>query len=103
LAFLILEAVGAFLLLVHVTANFAYLPDLTFNESNLSLYTSRFNLRQYGLQTVYVGILAIIGVIRGNDNSLYACVHVACMALGLAFGFAVPLLFSYAWTFLFRK
>jgi hypothetical protein len=51
------------MLLVHVTAVFAYLPDLTFNESDLSYYTSRFNLRQYGLQTVYVGILAIIGVI----------------------------------------
>jgi MFS-type transporter involved in bile tolerance (Atg22 family) len=102
LAILILEAVGAFSLLVHVTAVFAYLPDLTFNESDLSHYTSRFNLRQYGLQTVYVGILAIIGVIRGDDNSLDASVRAARTALGLAFGFAVPL-FTYAWTFLFRK
>lgn len=99
---LVLEAVGGFTLLVHTTAVFAYLPDLTTDESDLTHYTSRFNIRQYAVQTLYVGILVIIGGVRGEDNSLNGSTRAARVALALAIGFAAPF-FAYAWIFLFRK
>lgn len=99
---LILEAIGGFTLLVHVTAVFAYLPDLTTNESDLAHYTSRFNIRQYAVQTLYVGVLVIIGGIRGVDDTLNGTVQSARVSLVLALVIAAPL-FAYAWTFLFRK
>jgi len=102
LIILILEAIGGFTLLVHVTAVFAYLPDLTTDESDLAHYTSRFNLRQYTVQTLYVGILVMIGGIRGVDDSVGGAVRSARVALLLALVFAAPL-FAYAWAFLFRK
>lgn len=101
-AVLVLEAVGAFTLVVHATAVFAYLPDLTEKESDMVHYTSRFNIRQYALQTVYVAMLVIIGEIRGQDRSLDSAIRSGREALGIAFGLAVPL-FAYSWTFLFRK
>lgn len=102
LIILVLEAIGGFTLLVHVTAVLAYLPDLTTNESDLAHYTTHFNLRQYTFQTLYVGILAIIGAIRGVDNTLDGTIRTARVSLLLALVFSAPL-FAYAWTFLFRK
>ena len=102
LMILVLEAIGGFSLLVHVAAVFAYLPDLTHDESDLTHYTSRFNIRQFCVQTLYVGILVIIGAIRGVDDSLGGSVRTARGALLIALVIAAPL-FAYAWTFLFRK
>lgn len=59
LIILVLEAVGRFSLLIHATAVFAYLPDLTRDESDLTHYTSRFYIRQFCVQTMYVGILVV--------------------------------------------
>lgn len=102
LAILILEAIGGFTLLVHTTAVFAYLPDLTFDESDLSHYTSQFNIRQYAAQMCYVGILTIVGVIRGKDDGMKGSLYSARVSLVLAIAFAAPL-FAYSWIFLFRK
>ena len=102
LVILILEAIGGFTLLVHTTGVFAYLPDLTTDELDLTHYTSRFNIRQYAAQMCYVGILIIVGGIRGVGNSLSGSIDSARVALILAIAFAAPL-FAYAWIFLFRK
>lgn len=102
LVILVLEAIGGFTLLVHTTALFAYLPDLTTNEADLTHYTSRFNIRQFTVQTLYVAILVIIGAIRGTDISLNGAISTARVALVLAVVIAAPLFF-YAWTSLFCK
>lgn len=94
---LILEMVGGFSLLVHITAVNAYLPDLTNIDHDIAHYTSRFNIRQYGLQTVYNSLILGIGHALSTDT-----IETAKLALGLAFVITF-LLMAYAWTFLFRK
>mmetsp|Transcript_4304 Transcript_4304/g.6152 ORF Transcript_4304/g.6152 Transcript_4304/m.6152 type:complete len:532 (-) Transcript_4304:2332-3927(-) len=99
---LILEAVGGFMLLVHFATVLAYLPDLTTNDDDVAHYTSRFNLRQFTMQSSYVACVVIISQIRDIKNPLESTIQTAKDSAGIAFGFAAFFL-SYAWMFCFRK
>ena len=96
-ACLIAEMFGGFALIMHFMSVMAYLPDLTDVEHELTHYTSRFNIVMYSVQIVYV--LFLIGMVYGLDLD---SVDTAKVASAGAFFFAT-VLFSYAWTFLFRK
>ena len=100
---LILDALQSFALLVHHTAVFAYLPDLSRDEEVTSHYTSNFNQRQYGVQVFYACLLLIIAVARGTQGEvgLDVAVQSARTAAGIAFGIGA-FCFGYAWIFLFR-
>ena len=96
-ACLIAEMFGGFALIMHFMSVMAYLPDLTDVEYELTHYTSRFNIFMYSVQIVYV--LFLIGMVYGLGlNSI----ETARVAAAGAFAIAT-VLFSYAWTFLFRK
>ncbi|EEC50464.1 predicted protein [Phaeodactylum tricornutum CCAP 1055/1] len=102
--FFILCVDGAlsFSLLVHTTAVFAYLPDLSLDENVLSHYTSHFNIRQYSVQVVYLGLVIITGEVRNLPSQAIATsVQTAKDAAGISFGVAA-LFIGYAWIFLFR-
>lgn len=100
---LVLEGIGGYMLIAHATTVFAYLPDLSRVESDLAHYTSRFNVRQFACQSLYVAILIIITSVRGTSKTtVSSSVNTAKEALGIALGMAAPLII-YAWTFLFRK
>ena len=96
-ACLLAEMFGGFALIMHFMSVMAYLPDLTDVEHELTHYTSRFNIVMYSVQIVYVVFL--IGMVYGLDLD---SVDTAKVASAGAFAFATAL-FSYAWTFLFRK
>mmetsp|Transcript_20010 Transcript_20010/g.57935 ORF Transcript_20010/g.57935 Transcript_20010/m.57935 type:complete len:539 (-) Transcript_20010:529-2145(-) len=94
---LLLEVVGGFSLIAHMTASMAYLPDLSEYEDELAHYTSRFNITQYCFQICYVGFITAIGYgIKANT------VKTAQLAAGTACGLSTIYL-GYAWMFLFRK
>lgn len=97
-----MDAIGGFSLLVHAANTFAYLPDLTLDYAVLSHYTSRINIRQYGVQFVYLCIVIIIGQVRKLDRSVASSVQTAKDAAGLAFGIGA-IFIGYAWVFLFRS
>jgi len=98
---LIVDAAQTFAFLIHTTAVFAYLPDLSLDEDILSHYTSRFNVRQYIGQFIYVSLVIATGEARGTDRTINSTVQTANDAAGIAFGSGV-LFVGYAWTFLFR-
>jgi MFS-type transporter involved in bile tolerance (Atg22 family) len=100
---LVVDAIQSFFLLVHSTAVFAYLPDLTTDEEVIPHYSSHFQIRQYAVQFLFASLLAIAGRVRGSDRTaLESSVQTARDGAGMAFGFGA-LFFSYAWIFLFRK
>eukprot|EP00527_Entomoneis_sp_CCMP2396_P003105 CAMPEP_0198136950 /NCGR_PEP_ID=MMETSP1443-20131203/491_1 /TAXON_ID=186043 /ORGANISM="Entomoneis sp., Strain CCMP2396" /LENGTH=550 /DNA_ID=CAMNT_0043798257 /DNA_START=114 /DNA_END=1766 /DNA_ORIENTATION=+ len=99
---LIIDAVQTFAFLVHTTTVFAYLPDLTLDQNVLSHYTSRFNLRQYVGQFIFVSLVIIAGEARGADRSVESSLQTAKDSAGMAFGYGA-LFLGYAWTFLFRE
>jgi MFS transporter, UMF1 family len=98
---LCIDALQSFALLVHTTAVFAYLPDLSIHESEISHYTAHFNVRQFGTQFVYVCLLIVCGEIRGTNRTVASTVQTAQDAAGMTFGIGA-LFITYAWTFLFR-
>jgi len=100
----VLDAIQNFGLLVHATATFAYLPDLTLDFDNtLPKYTSHFNIRQFLAQLVVGGLVIMGGFIRnGNARTLASRVATARDGAGIGFAFGV-IFFGYSWTFLFRK
>mmetsp|Transcript_16589 Transcript_16589/g.23063 ORF Transcript_16589/g.23063 Transcript_16589/m.23063 type:complete len:559 (-) Transcript_16589:780-2456(-) len=99
---LILETIGGYILLVHIYTIFAYLPDLSYYEEDISHYTSRFNIRQFFSQAVYVAIVVLISQIRDVQNNVESAILTAKDATGIAGAFAF-IFMGYAWTFLFRK
>mmetsp|Transcript_12175 Transcript_12175/g.25201 ORF Transcript_12175/g.25201 Transcript_12175/m.25201 type:complete len:567 (-) Transcript_12175:2261-3961(-) len=99
---LIVDAMQTFVFLVHTTAVFAYLPDLTLDQDVLSHYTSRFNIRQYCGQFIYVALVIVCGEARGADSTVASSVQTANDAAGIAFGYGA-LFVGYAWLFLFRE
>lgn len=99
---LIIDAIQTFALNVHTTAVFAYLPDLTTNESVMTHYNSQFFVRQYGAQILYTLLLIISGLVRGTNKTVGSTVFTAKVAAGTACGFGLFFL-SYTWLFLFRK
>jgi len=99
---LILDAIGSFGLLVHTTAVFSYLPDLTTDEDSIPKYTAAFTVRQYSAQLVFGTLLLLANKVRGADRSLESAVQTAKDGSGIAFGFGC-LFIGYAWLFLFRK
>lgn len=99
---LIVDAVQTFVFLVHTTAVFAYLPDLSLDQGVLSHYTSRFNIRQYCGQFVYVSLVILTGEVRDIEKPFASSLQTAKDAAGMAFGFGV-LFLGYAWLFLFRE
>lgn len=98
---LIIDACQTLVYLVHTTSVFAYLPDLSLDQDVIAHYTSRFNIRQYCGQFVYVAFVIICGQARGADPSVEATVQTARDAAGVAFGWGA-LFIGYAWLFLFR-
>mmetsp|Transcript_26438 Transcript_26438/g.76307 ORF Transcript_26438/g.76307 Transcript_26438/m.76307 type:complete len:592 (+) Transcript_26438:308-2083(+) len=96
-ACLVAEMFGGFALIMHFMSVMAYLPDLTVVEVELTHYPSRFNIVMYSVQIVYV--LFLIGMTYGLG---LGSIDTARVAAAGAFAFAV-VLFTYAWTFLFRK
>ena len=99
---LVLDSIGSFCLLVHATAVFAYLPDLTTDEESIPQYTAAFNVRQYSTLFIYTSLVLIANKVRRADGSLVSAVQTARDGAGIAFGFGA-LFFGYAWLFLFRK
>lgn len=99
---LILDALQTFALLVHTTAVFAYLPDLSLKQDITSHYASRFNARQYVAQFVFVGAVILLGQLRDSNRSLNSTVKTAREGASLAFGFGFVFI-GYAWLFLFRS
>jgi UMF1 family MFS transporter len=97
-----MDAIGGFSLLVHAANTFAYLPDLTLDYGILSHYTSRINIRQFGIQFVYLSVVIIIGQVRELDRTIESSVQTAKDSAGLAFGIGFVCI-GYAWTFLFRR
>lgn len=94
---LILEIVGGFTLIAHMTASMAYLPDLTEYEEELAHYTSRFNITQYSFQVCFVGFITGLSYgIKANT------ILTARVAAGTACGVSTIYL-GYSWMFLFRK
>jgi MFS transporter, UMF1 family len=98
---LCVDAVQAFVLLVHLTAVFAYLPDLSLHEKEISHYTAHFNLRQYTSLLIFVSLIILSSVMRGENKSVIKAIRTAKDAAGIAFGVSA-LLIPYAWIFLFR-
>jgi len=94
---LIAEMFGGFALIMHFMSVMAYLPDLTCVEDELSHYTSRFNIAMYSVQLVYVIFLISMTYGMGLNG-----IETARVAASGAFVIAT-VLFTYAWTFLFRK
>ena len=99
---LVVDAAQTFAFLVHTTAVFAYLPDLSLDQEVVSHYTSRFNVRQVLGQFVYLSLVIVSGQIRGTGRSIASSVQTARDAAGIATGFGC-LFLGYAWLFLFRE
>jgi len=99
---LILDGIQTFAVLVHATAVFAYLPDITLNHKVLPKYNGHFYIRQF-LSQVSVGVVVIlISWKRGDTQSIESSVLTARDGAAVAFSYAC-VLFGYGWTFLFRK
>jgi MFS transporter, UMF1 family len=99
---LCIDAIQTFCLKIHTTATFAYLPDLTTNETVLAHYTSNFTIRQFMAQILFTVLLITAGVVHGTNKTVASSVFTAKTAAGMAFGYSFILL-GYAWSFLFRK
>lgn len=99
---LILDAIQTFALLVHSTAVFAYLPDLTLDHSVLPRYTAHFNVRQFVAQLVVAGLVILLGQLRGSPGTVEAQVRTAKDGAIIAFSVS-GFMFGYAWIFAFRK
>lgn len=99
---LVVDAVHSFALMVHTTAVFAYLPDLTTDEEVIPHYTTHFNVRQCCAQFMFTAFLLIAGKVRGANQTLASSVQTARDAAGISFAFTL-LFFGYSWIFLFRK
>eukprot|EP00957_Ditylum_brightwellii_P210567 15365120-Ditylum_brightwellii.AAC.1 len=92
---LILKIFGGFFLIAHLTSTMAFLPDLTMDKAKLSHYTAHFNIAGFTFQIVYVSLIILTSELVDSNNLLTAKIL-------LAYTFPmVPVLFSYAWTFLF--
>jgi MFS transporter, UMF1 family len=113
---LVIDGFQSFCMLVHLTAVLAYLPDLVFlggsrgggpgdqedGEGILSHYTAHFNIRQFVVQFIYVGLVIVVGEVRNlPPKTLSTSLQTAKDSAGLAFGFGA-LFLGYSWTFLFR-
>jgi MFS-type transporter involved in bile tolerance (Atg22 family) len=98
---LIIDAIQTFVYVVHTTAVFAYLPDLSLDQEVISHYTSRFNMHQYASQFVFVTLILIAGIAHGTDKSIESTVRTAREGAAIAFSFGVVFI-GYSWTFLFR-
>jgi len=101
-AVLILEIVGGYTLIAHMTASMAYLPDLTEVEEELHHYTSRFNITQYCFQACFVGFITGLSQAVKTGVPAVDTITNARIASGTACGLSTIYL-GYAWTFLFRK
>lgn len=96
------EAIGGFVFVVHTTAVFAYLPDLSSHENDYVTYTTGFNVRQYGMQVIHSGLIVLIGFLRPASNPTEGAIQTARVSSGMAFVISLFLM-GYAWAFLFRK
>ena len=63
---LIIDACQTLVFLVHTTSVFAYLPDLSLDQTVIAHYTSAFNIRQYCGQFIYVAFVIICGEARSG-------------------------------------
>lgn len=98
----VIDGVQTFVFLVHTTAVFAYLPDLSLDQHVISHYTSRFSVRQFVGQCIYLLLVIAAGQSRGVSASIASSVQTARDACGIAIGIS-SLFIGYAWTFLFRE
>jgi len=95
---LIMEIIGGYFLIMHITCVMAYLPDLSHDQIEMGHYTSRFQVTQYVAQGAYT--ILVIGVAFSIPNPTN--LKTAKISLIAALPFGVVFL-TYAWTFLFRK
>lgn len=97
---LVFDALQTFVTLVHTAAVFAYLPDLSLQQDEISHYTSKFNFLQFAGQFVYVSLLILAGEVRNAETLFASTIQTAQDSAGIAFGFGA-LFIGYSWTFLF--
>uniref|UniRef100_A0A7S1V463 Major facilitator superfamily (MFS) profile domain-containing protein n=1 Tax=Grammatophora oceanica TaxID=210454 RepID=A0A7S1V463_9STRA len=100
---LCLEGVGAFMLQTHITAVFAYLPDLSMYEHDFIRYTSGFNVRQTVSQLLHAVLVVVVGILRPDPVSrIDGSIRNARTSASIAFAVS-SLLFGYSWIVLFRR
>ena len=97
---LILEGIGGFFLLVHVTAVFAYLPDLSLVEKDLVHFTTGFNVRQFIAQVLTNVVVVGIGFTLRTDDKATNAIQTARLAAGVTVIVSGFLMF-YSWVWLF--
>ena len=104
LAVWIFEIIGGYFLIMHQVCTMAYLPDLSHDSAEMGHYTARFMMTQYFLQTCFtlVVILASTFWKYADMDIITSTIATARLSAGMATGIGV-VLFSYSWTFLFRK
>lgn len=98
---LIIDMLQSFSLLVHTTAIFAYLPDLSLDEEVTSHYTARIFVRQYVASFIVVCCVIIANEVRNIQNPLEATVQTARDGASICFTWG-SVLTGYAWVFLMR-
>ena len=109
---LILEGIGGYLLMVHITTVFAYLPDLSADTDDIAYFNAAFNLRQYAaqlFQTIIVVVFAFWNRQRREEtddevvqqqNRVTATVAAARVATFMA-AIVSGILLAYSWVYLF--
>jgi len=99
---LCLEAIGSYVIIMHITSVFAYLPDLSYYESDYITYTTGFNFRQFGSQLLLASLVVTVGIARPAPNAVVGAVRTGRVSASISLVLVASLL-GYAWTFLFRK
>ena len=96
----IIQVLIAFSYLVHLTAVYSYLPELTTSAQRLVQYTAQFTAAQYGSSVLFLIFMVILLAVTPNNileryppvNFSQSVIVVICI-----------LFLGYAWLFLFRK
>jgi MFS-type transporter involved in bile tolerance (Atg22 family) len=104
LAAYVFEIIGGYFLIMHQVCTMAYLPDLTHETAEMGHYTARFMINQYFIQAVFTLTIILVSSFwhYKNEGPLVSTIATARLSAGLATGLGI-VLFTYAWTFLFRK
>ena len=106
LAAYIFEIIGGYFLIMHQVCTMAYLPDLTHVTEEMGHYTARFMMNQYFIQGVFTLIIIVVSSFWNytvkDVGPVNSTIATARLSAGLATGIG-SVLFTYAWTFLFRK
>jgi len=104
LAVWIFEIIGGYFLIMHQVCTMAYLPDLTHESAEMGHYTARFMMDQYLVQACFTLVIILVSTYWDyvDDGVIASTIATARLSAGIATGIGF-VLFTYAWTFLFRK